>query len=413
MINYEAIQVNRRVNSIFFILAVLLIFPIPQIAVDLYLPSLPSMTTYFKTTSDHSLLILTIYILSLGIAQLIYGPCSDRFGRKPVLLVGIIIFFLGNIACVFATSIWQIIYFRVVQGFGMGCGFVIASAILGESFTGKKLAKITTWSSTVFSLSILLAPILGGYLQTISGWRANFIFIAISSLILFLTSIFFIPETNNKKDPTALSVKKITFNYLSIVSDPKFMCYVVCSLFGYSIGITFSIVGPFLLQNTLHVSIMNSGILLFFTGLAYLAGTLTNNRVLNFLSVNQAIMLGIIIMLISATSLCIAGLIGWFTSLSVILFTCLAIFGVGSVFPNCFAKALELFPEKLGVASAIIGSSGLIGASLIGGVVVRIFTTYSSSRMLLGIMFIIESICCLFSYLLMQITLKRTPELIR
>lgn len=409
MINYKTTKNDKQAKSAFFIIAVLLIFPIPQIAVDLYLPSLPSMVLYFKTTNYYSLLTLTIYILSLGFAQLIYGPCSDRFGRKPALLVGIIIFFIGSIACVFATSIWQLIVFRIIQGLGMGCGLVIASAILGESFTGKRLAKMTTWSSTIFSLSVLLAPLLGGYLQTISGWRANFVFITVSSLIVFLTTIFFIPETNTKKDPTALSFKKIVSNYFSIVSNLKFMCYVVCSLFGYSLGITFNVVGPFLLQNVLHVSIINSGVMLFFTGLAYLAGTLTNNKMLNFISVNKAIMFGIIIMLTCAILLCVAGLIGWFTPFSVMLFTCLAIFGVGFIFANCFAKALEVFPEKLGVSSAIISSSGLIGVSLVGGIVSQV-STYSAIS--LGIMFVIEASCCLVSYLLMQISFKRTAALV-
>jgi len=393
-------------KTIFFVVAVLLIFPLPQIAVDLYLPSLPSMVMYFKTTNSYSLLTLNVYILSLGIAQLIYGPCSDRFGRRPPLLVGIAIFFIGSVGCVLSGSIGQLITFRIIQGLGMGCGLVIASAILGESFTGKKLAKMTAWSSAIFSLSVLLAPLLGGYFQSISGWRTNFIFITVSSVFVFLTTIFFIPETNSNKS-FIMDIKKIISNYASIIHNLKFISYVICSLFGYSLGITFNVVGPFLLQNVLHVSVVHTGIMLFFTGLAYLGGTLTNNKILNFISVNAAILLGIIIMLISAILLFCVGLIGWFTSFSVMLFTCLSIFGVGFIFPNCFAKGLEIFPEKLGASSAIISSVGLIGVALVGGIVSHI-TTYNAT--LLGIFFIFEAMGCLASYLLMQFSCKQSAN---
>jgi len=388
-------------KSLLFIIAVLLIFPIPQIAIDLYLPSLPSMVSYFNTTSYYSLLTLTFYLLSLGIAQLIYGPCSDRWGRKPVLLAGIVIFFIGSIACVMASSIEQLIIFRVIQGFGMGCGLVVASAILGDSFTGKPLAKMTTWSSTIFSLSVLLAPLLGGYLQTVSGWRANFIFMASGGGIVFLTTLFFIPETNKQKDASALNLYKVIRNYFSIVSNIRFMCYVICLLFGYSLGITFNVVGPFLLQNIFHLSVMYSGIMLFLTGMAYLAGTLSNNHILNFFTVNTAILIGIMIMLGSAISLLFSGLAGWFTPLSIMLFTCLSIFGVGFIFPNCFAKGLEFFPEKLGSASAIISSAGLVGVSLVGGIVARISI---HSAIALGVAFFIEAVGCLISYVFIKIS---------
>lgn len=379
----------------YFILTTLLIFPLPQMAIDLYLPSLPHMAKYFSAPNYLLQLTLTVYILALGLSQLIYGPCSDRFGRKPTLLIGTSIFCLGNLAAIFATSITQLITFRIIQGIGMGAGFSVASAIIGDTFEGPVLARITTFSSMIYSLSPLLAPVLGGYLQKYFGWRSNFVFIALNSMLLIMAIIFFIYETNTKKDATALNPKKFIINYMTTFKSAKFIGNILCMTLTFGAMITFNIVGPFLLQDILQVKVVTFGKLLFLVGLAYLAGTSINSHILKIWRIQAIIIGGIALMLVSAFALLIAAYCSWFTPTSVILFTSLEIFATGFVFPNCFAEALKVFPENLGTASAVGGSAGLIGTSLISVIVSHVPTQNEES---LAFIFIVLTMLCILSY---------------
>ena len=380
-----------------FIITTLLVFPLPQLAIDLYLPSLPAMAVDLQTSHFLLQLTLTVYILSLGITQLIYGPCSDRFGRKPVLLFGTFIFFLGSIACIFAQSITQLILFRIIQGLGMGCGFTVASAIIGDSFKGKELARMSTFESIVYSTSPIFAPVLGGYIQHWYGWRYNFVFIVLCTFLLLMAIVFFIQESNKNLHAKALHPATLVRDYISVFTSIKFIGYILSMALAFGTMVTFNVVGPFLLQTVLHVSAVHYGQLLFLVGVAYLLGTFINSHALKNHSVNGLIVFGFIIMNLSSIALLVSGCLGWFSPLSVILFTCAVIFASGFVFPNAFAKALEIFPEKLGVASAVVGASGLLITSLISVIVAHV---YNSNEIALAIMFLIQSLLIVCFFLL-------------
>lgn len=379
----------------FFIISTLAIFPLPQLAIDLYLPSLPAMAKYMDASNFFLQLTLTVYIFSLGITQLIYGPSSDRFGRKPILMIGTLIFLVGSVACAFAQSITQLLIFRIMQGIGMGCGFTVASAIIGESFEGKMLARMTTFSSMIYSLSPILAPVLGGYIQHYVGWQANFIFMAIFTLLLLLSVYFFIPETNKNLNPQALNLKKLLINYLYMFRSPKFLGYIGALTLAFGVMVTFNVVGPFLMQNVLRVPVITYGQLLLLVGASYFLGTVCNSQLLRFFNVSVLIAMGLLLMLFSSVGLIFSGWLDWFSVFSIMLFTCVTIFSAGFVFPNSFAKALEVFPESLGSASAIIGSSGLIGTSIISAIVAHI---HSYQEQPLGYMFLVQTILAMFCF---------------
>lgn len=384
-------------KKILFTAFVLIVFPLPQIAIDLYLPSLPAMTTYFHTTNFFLQLTLTVYIISLGITQLIYGPLSDGVGRKPILLIGVVIFFIGSIGCILSKSIYILLFFRVIQGIGMGCGFVVGSAILGDTFSGRRLAKMITFSSMVYSLSPILAPVLGGYFQYYSGWKPSFIFMAVFDFILLIGALLFIPETHVKNKNNPVGIKKIMMDYRLMMANAKFMGYVTCTIFCFGIVVVFNIVAPFLLQNVLNVSVMHYGEFLFLVGLSYFVGTLINSQLLSRIRVSHAIQFGILWMIVFALLMLMLARVNRFFVTGIVGLTCLEIFGLGFVFPNCFSKALEVFPDKLGTASAVVGAAGLVGGSMISIITAHISVHGPLS---LGMIYLAESLLCLSSYVL-------------
>lgn len=384
-------------NNLFFIIATLAIFPLPQLAIDVYLPSLPAIAKFMHTSDLLLQLTLTVFIFSLGITQLIYGPSSDRFGRRPVLLIGTIIFLLGSIACTFAQSITQLLVFRTVQGIGMGCGFTIASAIIGESFEGNMLAKMTTFSSMIYSLSPILAPALGGYIQHYMGWQGNFAFLAIFTALLLVVIYFFIPETNKNLNPQAMNIKKLSKIYLHMFRSSKFLGHIGTLTLTFGIMVTFNVVGPFLLQDVLRVPVIMYGQLLLLVGAAYFLGTICNSQLLRYFNTLILITGGLLLMLLSSIMLILSGWFGWFSVTSVMLSTCITMFSAGFVFPNSFAKALEVFSTNLGSASAFIGSAALIGTSLISIIIAHIPNHQEQS---IGYMFLIQTMLAIICLLI-------------
>ncbi len=389
-------------RNLLFTIAVLLIFPLSQIAIDIYLPSLPAMGVYFSAPNQYLQLSLTVYILSLGISQFIYGPCSDRYGRKPVLLLGIFIFLIGTVCCLYSSTIMQLLISRIIQGLGMGCGFVVGSAILGETFKDKKLAQMTTASTTVYALSPLLIPVLGGYLELFGGWKLNFIFILCFTLTIGIMIILFIPETNKTKNSNPLNGTTLYSTYKKLLMHYKFICYILCSISGYGINITFNVLGPFLLQTTYHLSVVKSGYMLLLTGMSYFIGTIINQKLLTKFSIDDSILIGLCLMTLFSSSILLITYLNIQNFVVIMTFICFTIISTGFIFSNCFAKALSTFPDVLGTASALIGSGGLLGVSLISWITsfVHVYDSFN-----VGLIFLIESIFGLFTFLMLKINL--------
>lgn len=363
---------NEKNVSLFFVLTVLLVYPLPQIAIDMYLPSMPAMVSAFKTNQTLVQQSLTIYLLFLGISQLIYGPLSDVFGRKIILCIGSFIFLIGSIWAMFCTTILWFVFSRALQGLGMGCGFAVASAILSDVFSGVRLAKMTAYSAMIYCLSTIFAPVLGGYLHVAFGWQANFFVMFLYTLMLMAFIRFALFETNvpNKE----ISCSKITKSYFAMLGNLKFMGNVCCLTFVFGIMVAFNVVGPFLLQNVLGINAIHYGKLLMLVGMSYFVGSTVNSKLLNMFTQNAMIYTGLLIITCFSIILYIIGIFGWFTVSSVIFFTCLVMFGIGMVFSNCFANALSVFPSS-GITGAFIGAGGLIGTSIISTIVTHIRVT--------------------------------------
>ena len=385
-----------------FILTILLIYPLPQLVIDIYLPSWPAMTLALHTNESHLQLTLTVYLLSLGLAQLIYGPCSDRYGRKPVLLIGTAIFSIASIIAVFSQSIPQLLILRILQGLGIGCGLSVANAILADIFQGKQLAKLTTYAAMIYSLAPILAPVLGGYLQHYIGWRANFAVMAIYGVGLFFSILLFVFETNSRTIGKTLTLIGVIKNYGSLFSNIHFAGNWLCLPLSYGLMIIFNIVGPFLLQNTLHISPVTYGQLVLLVGISYFVGATLNSQYLKYFTVHQSIIFGLAEMLFAGLGLLIVELLLGLSIFTVIFFTCFAVLGMGFVYPNCFANAMGMYPEKNGLVSAFIGSGILVGVSIISVIVAHLPVP---AEYCLSVGYLLLTILCIGVYSLTRLTI--------
>lgn len=345
-------------------------------ASDMYLPSLPNMARSFHISKHTAQLTITYYLLSMAVSQLFYGPCADRFGRKPVLLIGMTLGFLGSLVCAFSPSVNVLILGRFIQGMGAGAGNVLFRAILRDTFSGKELSKVAAWTTTLYSLAPAIAPVIGGYIEVSFGWRMDFIFLSTYVFFSIISIAYFLPETHYHFDPFATKFSVVAKNYHTIFTNKHFLAYTGCSAAVMAGFFAYMTASPFLFQVLLGVSPVEYGWLALVCVLASMAGKLLNVSLIAFFSEDQLILFGIMWMLISGGSLLLTDVFGWLNLWVILIPAMLYIFAGGFVFTNALSGAFMPFPEMAGAVGAVYGFIQMIAAFL-GSLIIASWHTHN------------------------------------
>lgn len=347
---------------------ILFLTTVEQIAVDVYLPSLPAMTEYFQPPTSYLQHTLTLYLLGFALSPLIFGPISDRYGRRPVLLFNLILYLIASLVCAFAGQINWLLGGGLINGIAGG-GIVVANAAMSrDCYRGKALISVSSYMSMVWSLIPIIAPTIGGYVQYYFGWRANFFLVFIYTLPITLYLMFYLPETN----PCSygkLEFKRIILRYTHFLKDKYFMVHVAATAITFAITIAFNTAAPFLFQDQLHLNAVQFGWLSFGVAFSYLIGTLLNNYLIRYLSVVTLLWIGQAIMLSMSLVMLIIGLFGLMTVGAIALPASLVILGEGFVYPNSAALAFDNVKKHTGIATALFGSLQLIACALTSAIV--------------------------------------------
>lgn len=336
---------------------------------DLYLPSLPHIVKALHTTTDQIQLSITLFLLGSASTQLFFGPLSDRFGRKPCMIIGLCTATLGSLLIVFCHSAFLFMLARLIEGMGAGIGVLLARTMASDLFTGQRLATVGSYVTMVFSLSPIFAPALGGLLQTYFGWRSNFIFMATFECIVLLIFILFCPETNQNKQIKSTQIKVIISNYKTLISSRVFMGFLLGSGIAMSTNTVYAVVAPFLFQDHFQLSAQNFGFLAIILGFGNFLGKLSNSIILKKFSIKGAISLSYTLIIVAG--LVLFGCIGLdiVTVLTVMIGMFIATFSIGFMTSNAMAGALSPFRHMGGTTAALYGSLqmfiGFISSSLI------------------------------------------------
>lgn len=343
---------------------VLLLVALGQFAIDIYLPSLPAMVADLHTDKSSVQLTLTFFLVGFAISQLIYGPFSDRFGRRKILLIGLAIFIIGAIGASLAQSVSFLIGMRLVQGFGIGAANVLCRAILRDMYKGKELAKKVSGLGVLWVLSPIVAPVIGGYIQEYAGWRMNFLFLICLVSLVWLWCIFFLPETKDPAQIQSIHPREIIKNYALLLSSRPFMGYVLVDFFLYGIFSAFYVAGPFLLQKVLKMSPIMFGWMMLIISFGYMVGTYINIRVLHYFEPKKVIKLGLVsIFVISSITLLVAWS-GIFNIIAIVLPLSILFCAMALIFTNCISICLSFFHHLAGSASALWGFLAYLGGTL-------------------------------------------------
>jgi MFS transporter, DHA1 family, multidrug resistance protein len=273
-----------------FVVAVLsLLLGIQPVTTDLYLPALPALTESFGAPLSQAQLTLSGLLLAFGISQLIWGPLSDRFGRRPVLLVGLAGYTLASIGSALAPSMMWLLAWRLVQGAAMGAAVMAARAIVRDLYPPAEGARAMSRGLTGLGVLACICAPLGGLLSELFGWRAAFAAIAVFGVgTLTLIALRF-RETLAEPNPRALQPVTLLRTWSSIFRNPTFIAFSALSATSYAGLFTFLATSSFVFIKVLGVSKAQYGLLMFFMSTFYIAGTFGCRRLLPRLGVRRAV----------------------------------------------------------------------------------------------------------------------------
>lgn len=349
------------------VLVLALLLGIQPITTDLYLPALPTLTEGFGAPVSQAQLTLTTLLLAFGSSQLVWGPLSDRFGRRPVLLCGLGGYTLASIGCALAASMPLLIVWRTLQGAAMGAAVMGARAVVRDLYTPETGARVMSKAFTGLGMIACLAAPLGGLLSDLWGWRyALTALVVFGAAALLLVALRF-EETAARKNPLALRPATMTATWLAILRHPTFLAWSALTTTSYAGLFTFLASSPFVFIKVLGLTRTQYGLVMFSMAFAYLLGTFLCRRLLPRLGVRRSVAFAGLLSLTGGTlmgALALAGLqSGWAIMLPYYLF----MLGHGVHQPCGQSGAVGPFPQAAGAASALNGFLMMIAAFVVGG----------------------------------------------
>ncbi|WP_290704869.1 multidrug effflux MFS transporter [Amphritea sp.] len=336
------------------------------LSTDMYLPSLPGLTGVFDTTIDRVQVTLSVYLYGFAFAQLVYGPLADRFGRKPIMLGGLVLFIFSSIGCVQSTTIDELIVFRFLQALGACGGQVLARTMVRDIHGPVNAAKALSMMGSIMALAPVVAPIIGGWMILWFEWTSTFIFLTIYGVLAFILIVFKVPESLAAENRNSLNPWTILKNFGSLLRQPVFMGYTLSCSFIFSGLFAFLSGAPFVIIDYFGFPAEHSGIFYAIASCGFLTGTIIAQRIGSRVGINGVIKRGALFAVISGITMLVPALFNfhnlWLTALTQVVY----MVGVGMIMPQAMAGALIPFPKITGTASSLLGFTQSVIAATTG-----------------------------------------------
>lgn len=340
------------------------------LSIDMYLPALPSMAKEFGVSTIDMSTTVPAYFCGLAIGQLIYGPVSDRFGRKPPLYFGLILFFIASLACMYATQLEYLLIARVTQALGGCVGMVVVRATIRDRLSPTQSAKAFSSMVLVMGIAPILAPLLGGWLLLHFSWHSVFAFLAFFSAACLVMIHFGFPETLIADKRRPLALKSVFMTYGSLLKDSSFRTPALAGAFSYASLFAYIGSASAILMDHFGVSAQNFGWYFGINAIGVIAMAQINGRLVGRFHLLQLLKVGTLLQVISGIWILILTLNGQDTLMSVMVGLFGVVAGIGLVGANSNALALAQQGNRAGSASALQGSLQFT-LSLIAGLLVN------------------------------------------
>ena len=345
----------KKPNNFFLILILGSLNTITPFSIDMYLPAFPKIAADLNTSIQNVALSVSTYFLGFAIGQILYGPLLDRFGRKPPLYAGLILYIIATLFCATSSSIEFLLILRFIQALGGCVGSVAAMAMVRDFFPPQKSASVISLLVLVLSASPLLAPTIGSFVVVTLSWHYVFILLAIIAAIIFIIVIFFLPEGQQKNTSISLKPKPIINSFKQILITPQFYVFSLAGSFSFA-GLFIYVAGsPAIFMNEFSLSAKAYGGVFALLSVGMIGGSQLNH-ILTKRFANDKILRFVWIIQVITSTIYAVGVINNLTGLYAnifFLFIILACAGIS--YPNAAAIALAPFAKNAGTASALLG----------------------------------------------------------
>jgi DHA1 family bicyclomycin/chloramphenicol resistance-like MFS transporter len=331
-----------------------------EMSTDIYLPSLPEIAQYFNVPDAAVQTTLSGYLLGFALLGLVAGPLSDSIGRRPVILGSMAVFAAGSIGCWFAPTMIGLIVARFAQGVGAGMAMVVSTAILKDIYDEKNFSRILSTMGMVIALSPMVAPIFGGKIADVWGWKSCFFIIALVASMIWISIVICLKESLNPElratHRSRFSGRLLLETYGQLLQRREILTFALISAITYGGLWAWIVEAPFYMINVLEIKSVDYGYYAAVGPGAYILGTVLNRRCVAFYGVERMLACGLWLMIIGA-GLTLFATVYWPRSL-VALYISFSIYGIGlaPVFANAVTKAVSVIPSQRGGASALLNT---------------------------------------------------------
>lgn len=348
------------------VLLLSLLLGLQPITTDLYLPALPALTSSFGAPMAQAQLTLTALLLAFGVSQLVWGPLSDRFGRKPILLTGLGAYVLAGVGSTLAPSMMALIVWRAVQGAAMGAAVMCARAIVRDLYAPTQGARVMSKALSGLGVIALLSAPLGGLLTEVFNWRAAMLVLALFGALCLGLIAWRFEETLQQQNPKAMQITTLLATWKLILRHPTFLAFSALSAASYGGLFTFLATSSFVFMNVLGLSKTGYGALMALNSLVYVAGTFLCRHWLPRFGVRRAVKWAGMLSLAGGTLMAAPSLMGVQSIWAILPAQLLFMMGHGVHQPCGQSGAVGPFPQAAGAASAMNGFLMMLVAFAMG-----------------------------------------------
>ena len=357
--------------SVPFTLLLGVLIALTALGMDMFLPSVPVIAQSFGAEPGAAQLAVTTYLLGLAVGQLSWGPLSDRFGRKPVLLAGVGLFFVSSAYGAAADSVLEVVLLRFAQGAGMSSGPVVARSIVRDLYAREQAAHLLSRMMAVFGIIPVAAPLVGGQAVAVGGWPAVFLVFSAIAVALLAAVGFGLRETAPAERPS-VAPARIAASYTVLFADARFRASLATMLLAQLGIIAFVSSSSLAMVQALHLTPTAFSLLFAAVMIGQITGGIIGSRIVVRLGISRMVRLGTALALAGGLLLAALALAGMSHWSAVVLPMILYLFGCSFMIPSTTAAALSPFPQMAGAASSLLGalpfglgavvSAGLAGA---------------------------------------------------